>query len=349
MSPGFWGNRNVLITGDTGFKGAWLALWLEWLGARVTGFALPPPTRPSLFVDADLARSVRHVDGDIRDPAAIARAVAGQQVVFHLAAQSLVRRSYREPQETFATNVMGTVNVAEAVRHAPSVEALVVVTTDKCYENQNWVWGYRENDPLGGHEPYSASKACAELVAACYRRAFFAERPIIATTRAGNVIGGGDWAEDRLVPDLARAAIAKQAAVLRHPTAVRPWQHVLDPLAGYLMLAERLAVGDPQAADAWNFGPASEDAIAAGVLADLFCKRWGQGAAWRHDGTPQLHEAATLRLDCSKAHALLNWRPRLRLHEGLNWTGAWYRAVTDGRNARDVTLEQIDRFMELGA
>jgi CDP-glucose 4,6-dehydratase len=347
LNPAFWAGRRVLVTGDTGFKGAWLALWLARMGAEVRGFALAPATEPSLFTTARVTDVVEHVTGDVRDAAAVATAVADREIVLHLAAQSLVRRSYREPIETFGTNVMGTANVLEAVRNAPGVRAAVVVTTDKVYENREWAWGYRENDTLGGHDPYAASKACTELAASAWRRSFFATRPIIATARAGNVIGGGDWSEDRLVPDLARAAIARAPAVLRNPRAVRPWQHVLDPLAGYLLLAERLAGGDTTVADAWNFGPADADAIPTGALADRFCAGWGAGASWRHDGAPQPHESGVLRLDCAKARLALGWRPRLPLDTGLDWTCSWYRDVAGGRDARDATLEQIDRYAAL--
>jgi CDP-glucose 4,6-dehydratase len=349
VSPAFWRGKRVLVTGHTGFKGAWLALALERLGAEVTGFALPPAGAPNLFTLAGLARSLRHVEGDLRSLAAVDAAMAGAEVVLHLAAQSLVRYSYREPVETFATNLMGTVHVLDAARRAESVRAVIVVTTDKCYENREWPWGYRETDALGGHDPYAASKACAELATAAFRRSFFASRPLVATARAGNVIGGGDWAEDRLVPDLVRAAQAGVTARLRHPSAVRPWQHVLDPLAGYLLLAELLCTRGAAIADAWNFGPADDDAIPAGALADRFCARWGGGARWAHDGSPQPHEAATLRLDCAKARGALGWRPRLALVDALDWTCDWYRAVASGADARTQTLAQIDAFMARAA
>ncbi len=340
-----WSGRRVLVTGHTGFKGSWLSLWLHSLGAEVTGFALPPPTEPSLFEAARIGELVRHVEGDVRDLAALQKAVAEArpEVVFHLAAQPLVRLSYEEPVETYATNVMGTVHLLEAVRQASGVMAVVSITSDKCYENREWVWPYRESDPMGGHDPYSSSKGCAELVTAAWRSSYFAhEGPLLASVRAGNVIGGGDWAADRLVPDLVRAFEAGLSPLIRSPDSVRPWQHVLEALGGYLLLAERLLAGERDFAEGWNFGPADEDARPVSWIVDRMRAAWGGGAA---DALPDTgarpHEAGLLRLDCSKARAALGWRPALRLEQALDWIVGWHKAVGAGEDARAVTLAQI--------
>ena len=313
ISPSFWRGKRVFVTGHTGFKGAWLALWLTDLGAEVTGYSLPPPTDPSLFDISGVRSRLRHLDGDVRDEAALAHAVreARPEIVFHMAAQSLVRVSYDEPAATYATNVMGTVNVLEAVRRCDGVRAVVCVTSDKCYENRETPRPYREDDAMGGHDPYSSSKGCAELVASAYRRSFFSGpgdasgRAALATARAGNVIGGGDWAKDRLVPDLLNGFAAGVRPLIRFPSAVRPWQHVLEPLAGYLRLAEALWMGDPAAADGWNFGPDDADAQPVSWIADRLAALWGEGAAWETTGEPQPHEAHFLRLDCAKARQKL--------------------------------------------
>lgn len=338
-----WRGRRVLVTGHTGFKGSWLSLWLHALGAEVTGFALPPPTEPSLFAAARIDALIEHHEGDIRDLAAVRAAVEASRpaVIFHLAAQPLVRLSYQEPVETYATNVMGTVHLLEAARRAPDVRAIVCVTSDKCYENREWVWPYRETDPMGGHDPYSSSKGCAELVAAAYRSSFFARGPALATARAGNVIGGGDWATDRLVPDLIRAFEAGVAPLIRSPDAVRPWQHVLEALGGYLQIAERLLAGERQFADAWNFGPADEDARPVSWIVERMRTAWGEGGAATADTGPRRHEAGLLRLDSSKARAALGWQPRLRLEQALGWIAEWHKAVGGGEDARAVTLQQI--------
>ncbi|MDV3457495.1 CDP-glucose 4,6-dehydratase [Sphingomonas sp. HF-S4] len=345
-----WAGRRVLVTGHTGFKGSWLSLWLHALGAEVTGFALPPPSRPSLFETARIAELVRHVESDVRDLAAVRAVIEASQpeAIFHLAAQPLVRLSYREPVETYATNVMGTVHVLDAARRSPDVRAIVCVTSDKCYDNREWVWPYRESDPMGGHDPYSSSKGCAELVAAAWRNSFFAEDgPALATVRAGNVIGGGDWAEDRLVPDLVRAFEAGAAPLIRSPDAVRPWQHVLEALGGYLQIAERMLAGERRFADAWNFGPSDEDARPVGWIVERMRAAWGGGsAAAVADSGPRPHEAGLLRLDCSKARAALGWRPALSLDQALDWIVAWHKAVGDGTDARAVTLAQIADYAE---
>ena len=338
-----WRGRRVLVTGHTGFKGSWLSLWLHALGAEVTGFALPPPTAPSLFAAARIDELVEHHEGDIRDLTAVRAVVEASrpEVIFHLAAQPLVRLSYQEPVETYATNVMGTVHLLEAARRAPDVKAIVCVTSDKCYDNREWVWPYRETDPMGGHDPYSSSKGCAEIVAAAYRSSFFADGPALATARAGNVIGGGDWATDRLVPDLVRAFEAGTAPVIRAPDSVRPWQHVLEALGGYLLLAERLRAGDRRFAEGWNFGPSDEDARPVSWIVERMRAAWGEGAAAIADTGPRRHEAGLLRLDSSKARAALGWQPMLRLEQALGWIAEWHKAVGGGEDARAITLQQI--------
>ncbi len=348
----FWRGRRVLITGHTGFKGSWLSLWLQHLGARITGYALAPPTQPSLFAAARVATGMDSHLADLRDPTRLNEALraARPEIVLHLAAQALVRQGYRDPVETYATNVMGTVNLLEAVRHTPGVRAVVIVTSDKCYENREWVWGYRENKPLGGRDPYSSSKACAELVTRAYRDAFFnpaqhAEHGVaIASARAGNVIGGGDWAADRLIPDLLRALAASEPAVIRSPQAIRPWQHVLEPLAGYLLLAERLHTEGPTFAEAWNFGPHDEDARPVQWLIERLTAAWqagGEAANWQLDPRPQPHEAHYLKLDCAKARSQLGWRPRWSLDEAIRRIVAWHQAQASGSDMRDRSIREL--------
>lgn len=343
-----WHGRRVLVTGDTGFKGSWLALWLDAMGAKVSGFALPPPTAPSLFETARIGELIDHIEGDVRDPHAVgdAFAAADPEVVFHLAAQPLVRLSYQEPAETYATNVMGTVHVLEAARHSPSVRAIICVTSDKCYENREWIWPYRECDPMGGYDPYSSSKGCAEIAISAWRRSFFAEDgPLLASARAGNVIGGGDWAADRLVPDLVRAFEAGTAPLIRSPRSVRPWQHVLEALRGYIMLAERLLAGEREFADGWNFGPSDEDARPVSWIVDRMRAAWGGEATGAGlDDRPGLHEAGLLRLDSSKARSALGWQPALGLEEALDWIADWHSRVNAGADTRDITLAQIGDY-----
>jgi CDP-glucose 4,6-dehydratase len=353
MDSGFWRGRRVLITGHTGFKGGWLSLWLQSLGAEVSGYALPPPTSPSLFEIASVGRDMAasHL-ADIRDPERLKAVLLAScpEVVFHLAAQPLVRQSYAEPVETYMTNVMGTVHLLEAIRATPGVRAVVNVTTDKCYDNREWVWGYRESDPLGGQDPYSSSKGCAELVSAAYRNSFFAAQEhaqhgvALATARAGNVIGGGDWAGDRLVPDMIRAFSRAEAVIIRSPHAIRPWQHVLEPLWGYLTLAEKLWEQGPAFAESWNFGPNDEDARPVQWIVQRLVEQWGDGATWRLDERPQPHEATHLKLDCSKARARLEWQPRWELGLALERVVAWYRACARGEDMRALTLAQIADF-----
>jgi CDP-glucose 4,6-dehydratase len=353
MNPAFWKDRRVLVTGHTGFKGSWLCLVLRHLGASSTGYSLPPPTTPNLFTEAAVAGTLESVEGDVRDVERVRQALARArpEVVFHLAAQSLVRRSYAEPLETYSTNVLGTASVLEACRGAAGLKAVVVVTTDKCYVNREWVWGYREDDTLGGDDPYSSSKAAAELVTAAYRRSFFDPRSrdghgaAIASARAGNVIGGGDWAEDRLLPDAMRAFAKGEAVGIRHPEATRPWQHVLDPVTGYLALAERLALDGPGAAEAWNFGPLSDEAMTVASVMDYVCRRWQDGARWVRDAAAHPHEGHLLRLDSTKAVERLGWRPRLGLTQALDLTVDWYRARSRQRDLPALTRAQIRDYL----
>jgi CDP-glucose 4,6-dehydratase len=353
--PRFWAGRSVLVTGHTGFKGAWLSLWLARLGARVTGFALAPETEPSLFALAGVGDRVASRIGDVRDLAALSACVAEArpEVVLHLAAQALVRPSYADPVGTYAANVMGTVHLLEAVRACPEVAAVVIVTSDKAYENREWHWPYREDEAMGGRDPYSNSKGCAELVTSAYRASFFGEggHPAhIASARAGNVIGGGDWSADRLVPDAVRAFGRGEAVEIRAPGAVRPWQHVLEPLSGYLRLAELLAGPEGAAfAEAWNFGPADADCRPVAEVVAGLARGWGGDASWRLSPGPHPHEATFLKVDASKARARLGWDRRLGLAQALAWTGAWYRAQAEGADAAALTLDQIARYEALSA
>ncbi|WP_226794305.1 CDP-glucose 4,6-dehydratase [Altererythrobacter sp. CC-YST694] len=347
-----WAGRRVFLTGHTGFKGSWLALWLQAMGAKVTGYSLPAPTRPSLFDKARVADRLHHIEGDIRDAGALSAAVAQArpEVIFHLAAQPLVRLSYEDPAGTYATNVMGTVNLLEAARATPGVRAIVAITSDKCYENREWHWPYREEDPMGGHDPYSSSKGCCELVISAWRRSFFSdEGPLLASGRAGNVIGGGDWATDRLIPDLVRAFEAGAAPLIRSPHSVRPWQHVLEALRGYIMLAERLLEGERGFGEGWNFGPLEEDAQPVRWIVDRMQARWGGTVPAKRQSGFHPHEAGLLRLDCSKARNLLGWKPALPLEAALDWIVEWHKAVGSGADAREVTLAQIDRYARLSA
>ncbi len=356
MSTGdSWCGRRVLLTGHTGFKGAWLGLWLEHLGAKVTGFALEPPTEPSLFALTAEGRELESVIGDVRYLAALEATFeqAAPEVVIHMAAQSLVRPSYNDPLGTYSTNVMGTANVLDIVRRRGDVRAVLVVTSDKCYENREQIWPYRESDPMGGHDPYSSSKGCAELVSQAFRASYFAAHgnaggTALATVRAGNVIGGGDWSVDRLVPDAVRAFTQGRALAIRHPGALRPWQHVLDPLFGYLLLAERLM--GPRAAEfaqGWNFGPPTDDQATVGRVAKRLVECWAEGAAWQTVGEPGgPHEARMLALDCTKARTQLNWRPLYTLDQAAALAIDWYKAHRDGGDMRAFTLHQIDTYLQ---
>ena len=346
IDASFWRDKRVLVTGHTGFKGAWLCLWLYRLGARVTGFSLPPPTDPSLFVEAGAVDAVAHHVGDIRDFAALksVMAAADPEVIFHLAAQPLVRESYILPLETYQTNVIGVAHVLEAARSLKCLRSIVMVTTDKCYENREQGRPFEENDPLGGHDPYSASKACAEIVAASYRDSFFAEAGAvgIATARAGNVIGGGDFARDRIIPDIVRAWRAGESLVLRNPGAVRPWQEVLEPLGGYLLLAQKLWSAPGEYSEAFNFGPDPGDCRKVGELADMLCGRLG--VDWRHDSSVQPREAGILCLNSRKAAEKLGWRPAFRLEETVDFIARFAVAMRDGKDVRGVCAERIEEY-----
>lgn len=351
----FWSGKRVLVLGHTGFKGAWLSLWLRRLGAHVFGLSLPPTAEPNLFNAAGLENLIESTYADIRDGDALTAAIAriAPEIILHLAAQSLVRLSYREPVATYAINVMGTVHVLAAATEVHSVRCVIVVTSDKCYENREWLWAYRENDRLGGYDPYSSSKACAELVTAAWRNSFCGHdtgRQIgIASVRAGNVFGGGDWAEDRLIPDCVRALVENKAIGIRNPRSTRPWQHVLDPLCGYLMLAERLWEDPDRFAEAWNFGPGEEDLRPVSWMADEIVRRWGENARWDTTSGESLHEATLLKVDAAKARARLGWSQGLPLGLGLDWTVEWYREFLRGRDARELTEAQIARFELLSA
>jgi CDP-glucose 4,6-dehydratase len=351
----FWKERRVFLTGHTGFKGSWLSLWLHALGASVTGYALDPPTQPSLFEQAEVAGHMRSIYADIRDFPRLKSAIAEcrPDVVIHMAAQSIVRRGYEDPIETYSSNVMGTVHLLEALRQIGQPCVVVNVTSDKCYENREWVWGYRETDPLGGHDPYSNSKGCAELVTSAFRDSYFRiedvgrHRVAVASARAGNVIGGGDWTSDQLIPDLMRAFFAGQPCLIRSPSAIRPWQFVLEALRGYLMLAERLAEDPGRFASAWNFGPAGADARAVSWIADELARSWGSGASWSKDAGIHPRESNYLKLDASKASGYLDWHPALPLNQALDWIVEWYRAFQAGDDLRRLTLTQIQRYEAL--
>lgn len=348
MIPGFWSGKRVLLTGHTGFKGSWLSLWLQSMGVDLKGFALEPPTSPSLFLEARVADGMISEIGDICDYEAVQKVVSSfkPEIVIHMAAQPLVRYSYKNPIETFATNVMGTVHLLEAIRQTGSVKAIVNVTTDKCYENKEWVWGYREDEPMGGFDPYSSSKGCSELVTSAYRRSYFSETGIaLATARAGNVIGGGDWAEDRLIPDILRAFEMQQPVVIRNPNSTRPWQHVLEPLSGYLTIAERLWESPKAYAEGWNFGPREEDARPVDWIVDRMAGKWGDGASCKIDGGDHLHEANYLKLDISKARHRLSWSPRWALDEALDKIVEWHQAWLAKKDARALCLEQINQYI----
>jgi CDP-glucose 4,6-dehydratase len=345
MMREFWKAKRVLLTGHTGFKGSWLALWLHALGADTTGFSLEPPTQPSLFELANVANSLTSIVGDVRDFELLKRVIAAKtpEIVIHLAAQSVVRDSYNNPIETYSTNVMGTVNLLEAIRqlHLPCV--VVNITSDKCYENKDWPWGYRENEPVGGHDPYSSSKACSELVTSAFRKSYFCDSShvAVATGRAGNVIGGGDWTRDQLIPDIMRAFLSEKPVRIRSPHAVRPWQFVLEPLWGYLLLAEQLSKHGKDFAESWNFGPSEEDAQPVSEIVQGISRLWGDKACWEIDEGIHPPEAKTLRLDISKTRARLGWSPKMRLPVALKWVVEWYKAYQEEEDLRDLTLAQI--------
>lgn len=352
MNLEFWRGKRVFVTGHTGFKGSWLVLWLEKLGANVTGFALNPVTTPSLFNIAQVASGIRSVIDDIRDFGALSKAMqeARPDIVIHMAAQALVRESYNRPLDTYSVNVIGTANVLEAVRAIPSIRSVLIVTTDKCYENKEWSWGYREIDRLGGYDPYSNSKACAELVTSAYRSSFFnpaqyqLHRVGLASARAGNVIGGGDWSADRLLPDVLSSLAVDQVIKIRNPKAIRPWQHVLAPLSGYLLLCEKLFDGGASYSEGWNLGPNDEDCKSVEWVVAKTCELWGVPNRWNPDDQPKPHEASFLKLDCSKAHTQLNWKPHWRLSHSLSAVVDWHKAYVSGEDMRLKTLAQITEY-----
>ena len=355
MNRGFWRGKKVLVTGCTGFKGSWLSLWLQKLEAEVFGYALGLPTEPSLFEIAHVGNGMTHITGDVRDLEQLKHFIAElrPEIIIHMAAQPLVQHSYRNPVETYSTNVMGTVNVLEAVRHSECVRVVVCITSDKCYENKEWLWGYREDERMGGRDPYSSSKGCAELIISAYRNSFF---PLarhkfhgvsIASTRAGNVIGGGDWAKDRLIPDIMRSILEKRQVIIRNPISIRPWQHVLEPLSGYLLLAERLWERGPEFAQAWNFGPNTEEVKTVSWIAEYLTKLWGENTGWELDPASHPHEDTYLKLDCSKAKSLLGWSPRLQLPTALDWIIEWYRGWQQDKDMRVLSVAQIGRYEQL--
>ena len=355
MKPEFWHDKKVLLTGHTGFKGSWLSLWLQQLGANVAGYSIDVPTEPSLFDLAEIGKGMQSLSGDVRDLATLSAFVSefNPEVVIHMAAQSLVRRSYGDPIETYSTNVMGTANLLESVRGADAARVVVVVTSDKCYENVERRSGYREDEPMGGYDPYSSSKGCAELVTAAYRKSFFNHAEYedhgtaVASVRAGNVIGGGDWAEDRLIPDIVAALQAGKMPAVRSPDAVRPWQFVLDPLNGYLALVERLWQDGPAYAGAWNFGPSDADATSVAYLVEQLAHRWAGDDSWQPVATSdQPHEATYLKLDSSKARSQLGWTPILDLPTSMSWIVEWYKLHYATHQAREITLAQIAEFQQ---
>ncbi|MFA7402720.1 MAG: CDP-glucose 4,6-dehydratase [Pelobacteraceae bacterium] len=352
INSSFWRGKRVFLTGHTGFKGSWLCLWLNSLGAKVTGYALEPPTTPSLYELARVDDLITSVIADVRDLERLKAEMlaASPDMVIHMAAQPLVRDSYKIPVETYATNVMGTVHLLEAVRSCPGVKAVINVTTDKCYENREWVWGYRENEPMGGHDPYSNSKGCSELVTAAFRSSYFNPSDYsnhgvaLASARAGNVIGGGDWAPDRLIPDIIRAILAEEPVLIRNPTATRPWQHVLEPLSGYLLLAQKLYEDGADYAEGWNFGPSDEDARPVEWIVNRLCEQWGNGARYESDNAVHPHEARYLKLDCSKARAELGWQPRWSLERTLDSIIAWTHAYLRQADLRNECIQQIKEY-----
>jgi CDP-glucose 4,6-dehydratase len=344
----FWNGKKVFLTGHTGFKGAWISLWLQSMGAIVKGYSLVPNTTPNIFTEAAVSKDMESEIGDIRDLDKISNSMAvfNPDILIHMAAQPLVRLSYLEPVDTYTTNVIGTVNVFEAARKCKNLKAIVSVTTDKCYENNEWDWGYRENEPMGGHDPYSSSKGCAELVTSAYRRSFFntKDSASLASARAGNVIGGGDWAGDRLIPDILRAFEKAEAVVIRNPLSTRPWQHVLEPLSGYLVLAQELYLNGDAFAEAWNFGPKDEDCKPVNWILDKMAAKWGKGASWNLDIDNNPHEAGFLKLDCSKAANRLKWQPKWSLEETLNKIINWHQLYLNNGDVKEECLKEIKNY-----
>jgi CDP-glucose 4,6-dehydratase len=355
VEKNFWLGKRVFVTGHTGFKGSWLCLWLHYLGAEVTGYSLAPPTVPSLFEICRVDELVNSFISDIRDFRSLHEALLSSraEIVIHMAAQPIVRVSYRQPADTFSTNVMGVVNLLEAVRFTPGIRAVVNVTSDKCYENKEWCWGYRENEPLGGYDPYSASKACAELVTSSYRNSYFHPREYkthgigVASARAGNVIGGGDWAADRLVPDCVRSLAAGEKIIVRNPSSIRPWQHVLEPLNGYLLLCQKLCENGPEYASAWNFGPHEGDVKPVLWVVQTLCRKWGGVSPLEIDKGFQPHEGHCLKLDSSKARTELHWSPKWNLEEAIEMVVSWTRDFKNRRHMREASLMQIEEYSRL--
>lgn len=347
----FWSGKKVLVTGHTGFKGSWLCLWLQRLGAEVIGYAIDAPTEPNLFKVARVEERMTSIIGDVRNKERLISVIktSKPEIIFHLAAQPLVRKSYANPVETFETNVMGTVNLLEAIRVSEGVKVVVNITSDKCYDNKEWSWGYRETDPMGGYDPYSGSKGCSEIITNSFRQSYFKEKNVhLASARAGNVVGGGDWAEDRLVPDIIKALINNESPAIRNPIAIRPWQHVLEPLNGYMMLAEAMWQHGGKYSEAWNFGPEDDHIITVGELTNRLAKLWGKKLDIIQDNNKQPHEATLLKLDCSKTKLMLGWYPKLNLEDTLMWTIDWYKEfASKSGNIEEITSRQIESYMKL--
>jgi CDP-glucose 4,6-dehydratase len=348
VSPEFWRKRRVYLTGHTGFKGSWLSIWLVKMGATVKGYSLAPVTSPSLYSVANVEDVVDSEIGDIRNFEKLSKSIKAfnPDIIIHMAAQTLVRYSYQNPLETYETNVMGTANVLEAARQVSNIKAIVSVTTDKCYENREWEWGYRENEPMGGHDPYSSSKGCAELVTSAYRRSYFSseESASLASARAGNVIGGGDWANDRLIPDILKAFEKSESVIVRNPLSTRPWQHVLEPLSGYLVLAQKLFIEGDRYAEGWNFGPKDEDCKSVNWILDKMVAKWGDGASWKLDKNNNPHEASFLKLDISKANSRLKWMPKWDLEFSLKSIIEWHKAYISGCDMNEYCINEINRY-----
>ncbi|MDE9550837.1 CDP-glucose 4,6-dehydratase [Xenorhabdus bovienii] len=353
IDANFWSRKRVFLTGHTGFKGGWLSLWLEEMGATVRGYSLPAPTEPSLFETASVYKGLLSEEGDIRDFFHLREAIADfkPEIVFHMAAQPLVRFSYDNPVETYSTNVMGTVYLLESIKQVGGVKVVVNITSDKCYENREWAWGYRENEAMGGYDPYSNSKGCAELVASAYRSSFFNPKDYVhhgvalASVRAGNVIGGGDWAKDRLIPDILRSFQTNEPVVIRNPHSIRPWQHVLEPLSGYLLLAQHLYKNGCAFAEGWNFGPNDNDAKPVQFIVETMVQLWGESATWQLDGTEHPHEAHYLKLDCSKAKMRMDWHPRWNLVNTLERIVNWHKTWLAGEDMHETSLREIRDYM----
>jgi CDP-glucose 4,6-dehydratase len=349
VNPSFWKGKKVYLTGHTGFKGSWLSLWLQMMGVNLKGYSLAPNTNPNLFTKAGVSKNMESEIGDIRDLSRISKSIQdfNPDILIHMAAQPLVRLSYKEPVETFSTNVMGTVNVLEAARKCPNLKAIVSVTTDKCYENKEWDWAYRESEPMGGQDPYSSSKGCAELVTYAYKQSFFntIESASLASARAGNVIGGGDWADDRLIPDILKAFERSEPVIIRNPLSTRPWQHVLEPLSAYLVLAEHLYIYGDQFAEGWNFGPKDDDCKPVSWILDKMVNKWGNGASWNLDNNNNPHEAKFLKLDCSKAANRLKWQPKWNLEYSLGLIMNWHQNYLSNGDIKEECLKEINNYL----